>query len=228
MNRDGDLHRLLAQHGYTADALADKVGKSKGYIYGRLKLQALPKAARRALQHGQSNASVALLIAPVPNDKLQEQACEHILCGYNGHGPMSYREAADYVHRTYARQLSGAPFDTKDADLVPESGSCTKCPKRTGNNRDLFGEVSRGDPCTDPACFRAKKDEAWKTRQERAAASGHSGIPERKAERLFYNDGSLILSSGYVDLAQGLRSRSQAARVPAAARQGRSGADAGA
>jgi ParB family chromosome partitioning protein len=39
---------------------------------------------------------------------------------------------------------------------VPEAGSCAECPKRTGFNTLLFGEMSQRDQCTDAACLNHK------------------------------------------------------------------------
>src|ERR1700728_90957 len=53
--------------------------------------------------------------------------------------------------------LKLAPFDKRDAQLVPAAGSCVDCPKRTGHNKLLFADV-RQDACTDPNCYHAKVD----------------------------------------------------------------------
>ncbi len=53
--------------------------------------------------------------------------------------------------------LKDAPFDRKDADLVPSAGSCVDCPKRTGHNKLLFAGISdHADACSDPACWSVK------------------------------------------------------------------------
>jgi hypothetical protein len=54
-------------------------------------------------------------------------------------------------------QLKSAPFDIKDAELVAKAGACGPCPKRTGNQADLFGDVKSADVCTDPKCFDDKR-----------------------------------------------------------------------
>jgi ParB family transcriptional regulator, chromosome partitioning protein len=49
------------------------------------------------------------------------------------------------------------PFDKNDATLVPEAGSCADCPKRTGFNTLLFGDMgNRHDCCSDAGCFNHK------------------------------------------------------------------------
>jgi hypothetical protein len=36
--------------------------------------------------------------------------------------------------------LKDAPFDKRNAQLVPAAGSCVDCPKRTGHNKLLFAD----------------------------------------------------------------------------------------
>jgi ParB family chromosome partitioning protein len=53
--------------------------------------------------------------------------------------------------------LKQAPFNKRDAQLVPAAGSCVDCPKRTGNNKLLFVEWAENESqCTDPNCYSAK------------------------------------------------------------------------
>jgi ParB family chromosome partitioning protein len=54
--------------------------------------------------------------------------------------------------------LKDAPFDKRDAQLIPTAGSCADCPKRTGHNKLLFGDDlgRQGDRCTDPLCYQSK------------------------------------------------------------------------
>jgi hypothetical protein len=44
--------------------------------------------------------------------------------------------------------LKQAPFNKRDAQLVPAAGSCVDCPKRTGHNKLLFADVSIALPRT--------------------------------------------------------------------------------
>ncbi|MEO8989783.1 MAG: hypothetical protein ABI291_04840 [Acidobacteriaceae bacterium] len=53
--------------------------------------------------------------------------------------------------------LKQAPFNKRDAQLLPDAGICVECPKRTGNNKLLFADLSENESqCTDPACYSAK------------------------------------------------------------------------
>lgn len=159
-----DLHELAEAEGYealqklnhTAEAIADKVGKSKAYVYARMKLLALCKDARKAFYEGKLSASTALLLARIPNDKLQAQALKENTQD-RWDGPMSYRAAAEHIQNNYMLRLSDAGFKTEDPELVPAAGACGACPKRSGNQKELFGDVKGADICTDTVCFAAKR-----------------------------------------------------------------------
>jgi hypothetical protein len=113
---------------------------------------------------------------------------------------MSYRAALEHLQRTYMLQLSEAPFDVTDAALVAKAGACSTCPKRTGNQRELFGDVKSPDVCTDPICYREKKDALWKLQVAKAKEAGQKVMPEAEAKKLLQY-GRLEYGAAYVDLA---------------------------
>lgn len=147
--------RLMKEHKFTADECAEKVGKSRSYIYGRLKFCALADNVRTAFYEGKLNASTALLIARIPVHALQIKATSEII-SWNGSDTMSYRRALEHIQDRYMLELQSAPFSIRDAKLVPGAGACDACPKRTGNQPELFKDVDSADMCTDPDCFAAK------------------------------------------------------------------------
>ena len=157
---------MMRDHGYTAIQLAAEVHKSPEYIYGRVKLLACMPDVRRALASGRIPASVALLIARIPVDKLQLQCLQEVAVGeHNDYiKGMSARQAAAHIQQKYMLTLKRAPFDTKATvyylrkkDLQPLP-PCHECPKRTGATPELFRDVESPDTCTDPVCFAAKKE----------------------------------------------------------------------
>lgn len=147
---------LMKHHGYSADDVAAKVGKSRAYVYARLKLADLCDSARKAFFEGAINPSTALLIARIPVAKLQSQAVKEITQPRSGGETMSVRDAAQHIQAYYMLRLSEARFPRDDASLVPSAGACAACPKRTGAQPVLFEDVA-ADTCTDPTCFDAKR-----------------------------------------------------------------------
>jgi hypothetical protein len=176
---------LVNKHKYTIQQLADKVHKSKSYIAARLKLCALEKEARAAFFDEKLTAKTALLIARIPVKSLQTQAVKEILAPRHRNEAMSAREATEHIQRSYMLRLKEAPFKTTDESLHKKAGACTTCPKRTGNQPELFSDVDSADVCTDPQCF-GQKREAWATiRIAEAKAKGQKVIEGTPAQKIF-------------------------------------------
>lgn len=194
--------QLHEKHGYSIEDLAAKVGKSKGYVYARLKLGAMPDAAKEAFLNGKLNPSTALLVARIPDAGQAEKFAKEITTEqYKGAGLPGYRRALEIYQRDYMLRLAEAPFKTGDADLIPAAGACGPCPKRTGNNPDLFGDIQGKDLCTDVVCFRRKTDAAWEQTMVAAAAKGRKVLDAKESAKLFQY-GSLSYSTNvpYVTL----------------------------
>ena len=190
--------RLHLAHGYAIEDIAAKVNKSKAYVYGRMKLCELSEGGRQAMLKGELSASVALLVARIP-EKLQPDALKRIR-SYNGE-QLPYREAAQVVQRDFMLRLSEAPFKTDSEDLVEGLGPCSRCPKRTGSQPELFGDVRSPDVCTDPTCYRLKADASWKLRAATAKAAGRQVLSAEETKEVFrYGERNVSYSSDYTEL----------------------------
>ncbi len=192
--------RLNEGHGYSVEQIAAKLGKSKAYVYGRMALLRLAPSVQKLFLAGKLDASRALLVARIPVPELQEKAAIEITDEDEWTEPMGYREAVRLVQRDYSCHLKGAPFDPKKADLVPEAGPCTTCPKRTGNQRDLFGPVAgedRADVCTDPTCFAKKREAQFARKAAEVEAKGGRVLPMPKYQhQSSFGHGSEYVSPG--------------------------------
>jgi ParB/RepB/Spo0J family partition protein len=190
---------LHKDHGYAAEEIAAKIGKSKSHVFQRLKLCELGAAGRNAFLAGKLTAATALLVARIPDAKLQAEACKEITAqGYDGQ-PMSFRRAVDMVQREFMCKLDGAGFLTSDASLLPKAGPCSTCPKRTGVQAELFDDVKSGNTCTDPACFKAKLEAHWAKVKASAKEDGVKILSESEAKKVFkYDRDDPDYSSGFV------------------------------
>lgn len=191
---EAEGYEMLMQSGpngtrLTADEVAAKIGKSRSYVYARLKLLDLIPQARTAMHEGKIDASKGLLLARIPTPELQAEALKVLTrADYHGEPMMGYRQAAEYVQNHFMLRLHDARFSKKDADLLPSAGACSVCPKRTGANPDLFADVKSADVCTDPKCYQAK-DNAFAARQlEEAEARGQTIIQGKEARALMPNN----------------------------------------
>lgn len=138
----------------------------------------------------------ALLLARVPVEALQRQALKEILESGPAGEPMSNQQAARHLQARYMLHLAEASFPTQDGALVPAAGPCGSCPKRTGNQPELFQDVRGTDICTDPTCFQSKRA-AWAARQlATARAAGRTIIDGKAAQRIAPHGGQHL--DGYV------------------------------
>jgi ParB/RepB/Spo0J family partition protein len=176
--------RLMHAHepALTAEQIGQRIGKSRSYVYGRLKLLNLCLEGKLAMADGWLDASTALLLARMPSHKLQGDALGN-LKDWSGR-VLSHREASALLERQYMLKLSEAKFKITDATLVPSAGSCRQCPKRTGADPDLFADVKGADVCTDPACFKAKEHAHQEQSLKAARESGATIIEGREAKAL--------------------------------------------
>lgn len=166
------FQRLHAEHGYSVEDLAAKVGKSPSYVYGRIRLCALGAEARELFLGGHFQIAVALTLAQVSDPTMQADAARVITTPrYDGHA-WSTGEARGEIVRRYMLRLAAAPFDPSDATLVPRVGACLSCPSNTGCELALFPNEKTEAMCTDRACFDVKRDAAWERRKADAIASG--------------------------------------------------------
>lgn len=168
MDEAEGLDRLKVDHSTTT--LAAKIGKSVKTVYRRLQLMKLVEPAREAFRQNKLYEESAFMLSRVPR-ALQEKAlyeATHATEWKNGKnvvveldGPAHPDDVYKLLTTKFMLALgkdAKVPFDTKDEFLVPEAGACGPCAKRTGNAKDLFGDIEGDDTCTDPVCFRTKTD----------------------------------------------------------------------
>jgi ParB/RepB/Spo0J family partition protein len=182
---EAEGYDALMQHsGINADAVGAKIGKSRSYVYARLKLLDLSVECKQAMRDGKIDASRALLIARIPDGKLQLKALDYATkAEYNGEMP-SVRSLQSWLKANVMLKLEHAKFKITDARLVESAGSCTVCPKRTGANPDLFADVDGADICTDPECFHDKEAAHRASLVKMAQAKGMRMVEGQEAKEM--------------------------------------------
>jgi ParB family chromosome partitioning protein len=151
------FQQLLDIPGYDVATLVEKSGKSASHIYGRLSLlQLIPEVAEAFLQE-RITASHANLIARIPQES---QATAYEQCWRKDWNdkeahllPAKFLSA--WIQTNLYLALDDAPFDREDPTLNPTAGACSTCPRRSGYNTSLFGDVE-GDQCLDGTCYQTK------------------------------------------------------------------------
>lgn len=152
----------LEEPKYTVEQIAAKMGKSPAYVTTRLKLTDLAPVVVEAFYAEEIGVGHALLLAKLQPDQ-QEQALSACFKEVYSDGQkptrilLPVRNLQFWIETNIVLALKEAPFDRKDAQLVPTAGSCLDCPKRTGHNKLLFSDIGgKLDSCTDPTCYLSK------------------------------------------------------------------------
>jgi ParB/RepB/Spo0J family partition protein len=206
------FRELLALQTLTPEAIGALIGKSRAYVYARLKLLDLCPEARAALDTGALDASKALLISRISSAKLQQKALK-VITEQSWRGePMSYKRAFALLRENILINLATAPFPLEGATLfrfekvpgrrgheeaiaLPE---CAGCPCHSANDPELQRDLAPGARvCTDPACFEAKTA-AWSERVLKTASAAGTPIVEGDdAKQIAPRRDKLV---GFVDL----------------------------
>lgn len=204
------FHDMIAEDGHTPETIGERIGKSPSYVRARMKLLDLPVNGRKALKDGKLPLSHALsIVQRVHSPKLQDEAIAKALAGtrrWDGLtgketvDPMSHRDLLQMLRQQFMTELRLAPFDPKDAELVPAAGACVGCPKRTGNQPELFSDVKSPDVCTDTECFGKKKSAAWDRAAAAATRDGKKVLGDDATRRLFAGGTHVLSGASHVDL----------------------------
>jgi ParB/RepB/Spo0J family partition protein len=195
---EADGFQALVRRGRTVQEIAAKIGRTEGFVYGRLKLCDLTPVARKVFLEGKINPTIATMIARIPVKKLQDEAAAEFSRG------TSTDQAREYIQTHYMLRLASAPFSPGDALLHPEAGPCTTCQKNTGVQRELFADVTGPALCTDPSCFQVKVNVSWERQADQATRAGQRVLSPKENAKIFpYAHAASMPApgTGYVDLA---------------------------
>lgn len=155
--------RLMTDHGVTAELLMTQTGKSKSYIYGRLKLNALAPAVRQACADGLPT-DVALKIARIHPPSLQVKALAKMRNADDTW--LSVRQGLQVLDAMrHTIPLHSAIFDP--------ASICGSCQHRSDNDPDLLLALGT-DVCTYANCF---DDVTTATHDRRFTTHAAAGLP---------------------------------------------------
>lgn len=192
---------LQRDHGYTLEQIEAEIGLKRSSVCNLLALNKLHEPARKAFLNGDiEHKSIAMLVARIRDPKLQLQFLKEVTeTGWDG-TKLTYQGALELVQSDYMLELDAAPFPTDEDNLVKGCTSCKACPKRTGNDRDLFSDVKSPDVCTDPPCYKAKADAHAKRKAQEASKDGRTVIAGDDALKIKPHSYQTELQGGMVDL----------------------------
>lgn len=143
---------LLQKGKYTVQDVADRIDKSKDYVYRTLRLLDLPESAQQALIAGEINFGHARQLLRLPPKKVEEMLKD---VKKNGLNVRQLKSSIDYA---IGRDLTRVHFPLTEE--YAGCMACSKCPYNTANQQSLFDEAIEEGACTNSVCF-GKKEKAY-------------------------------------------------------------------
>lgn len=196
------LKALITEEGMAVADISAALARSPASVYRRLSLTHLCKKGRAEFLKGNLRTGVAELIARLGDMKAQAEAVSDLAGDWRGSGLATIKAARDHIEINYLRELDDAPFSTRRDDLIGDGrGACTHCPKRTGVNPSLFGDLQGKNVCTDGKCFGEKAQAAWAEKAKAHKAAGGVVLGKAETAEAFpYKGSALSHTSGFADL----------------------------
>lgn len=180
-----------------AKECAALVGRHESTIRRRLALTRLAPKIQKMLADGKIALVAAEAIAKLVDHKDQEavlaEASDEYSEAYQDIEGMDATKpdadrAAFITEKFIAdrmRRLGHAPFDTRDASLVPKAGACFTCPFRTGAEPLLFPDTAAGDRCTRSSCWDEKVGASAGRAMAEAKKAGYKVLGPDRCKGLF-------------------------------------------
>jgi len=151
---EAEAIRQLQTRYKTLDEVTLRLGKSKSFVYSRLKLLSLIPEIREMFIAEKFNLRQVLPIAELSADSQSSFYKEY--CRDWKEQERFNLPGLDNILSQYLYSLHQAPFNPKDKNLLPEVGSCTKCPFNSTATATLFPEEYQRGICRKGECFQRK------------------------------------------------------------------------
>jgi ParB/RepB/Spo0J family partition protein len=135
------------------EEIAARIGKSKAFVYSRLKLLSLIEPVQQMFLADKCSTVQAYEIATLSPDSQTEFFEQYCADWKEDDFEMP---DTDHTLRQFKYDLSNAPFDIKDKKLLPEAGACTGCPFNSATTSTLFPDQAKNSICNKKECYRSK------------------------------------------------------------------------
>jgi len=143
----------LQAAGKNVDEIAARLGKSKKFVYSRIKLSGLIVVIQDIFLADKLTIQQAFEIAAL-SEASQYELYESY-CTEWQEDDFAINNL-NYILNRYKYDLTRAPFDTDDQNLIADRGACTSCPFNSATLQSLFPEMAAKAICTNKGCYSSK------------------------------------------------------------------------
>lgn len=145
------IEKLFESNNREYAAVAAKIGKPERYVRRRhVLINLIPKFAKE-FSENRMTLGQAFTVARVP------AAAQEKVFAMKKSGHHTDWDFVGWATRNQFSELARAPWKLDDAELYPEAGACSVCPKQSNREVALFEEFGKKENrCTDLGCFDEK------------------------------------------------------------------------
>ena len=175
------IERLQSVY-HNMDEIAFRMGKTKAFVYRRLKLVSLIDGFRELFLANKCTSQQAYDIASLSMDSQTDFYNESCSDWQTENFEMS---DTAYVLDRFRYDLTEAPFDTKDPELIPAVGACNSCQFNSATRNSLFPDQANEAVCSNKVCYNKKclVNFSWKVNsilvEDKPEALLFQGSPDR-------------------------------------------------
>jgi len=144
----------MQKAGKKTDEISARLGKSKQFIYMRIKLLALIEPIQEIFLNDVINLQDAIEIARVSAES-QIEFFNSYCREWKKRRNFEINNLENKLDQ-FKYDLKEAPFNTKDKNLIPDAGACNVCESNTATLKTLFPEFAKQAICNNRACYHKK------------------------------------------------------------------------
>lgn len=144
----------MQQANKSIDEIAARLGKSKAFVYSRIRLLSLNDSFQEMFLSDVINIQEAFSIASLSTESQQDFF--ETVCSKWKKEKNFLLHNLEYAIDRFRYDLKEAPFNTKDKKLLPDIGACTGCNFNTASLKTLFPEYAKEAVCTNKECYHKK------------------------------------------------------------------------
>lgn len=140
--------------GKKIDEISARLGKSKQFIYTRIKLLTLIEPIQEMFLEDVINLQEAIEIASVSAES-QTEFFQSYCRDWKKRKNFQINNLENKLDE-FKYDLKKAPFNTKDKRLLPDAGACIGCESNTATIKSLFPELAKQSICNNRECYHKK------------------------------------------------------------------------
>ncbi len=143
----------MQKNGLSIDEISARLGKSKSFVYARLKWSELILPIQKMFLANVVPVKDVMSLSLLESGTQQEFFDKY--CSEWESETFEFSKVRNAISY-FKYDLIKACFDTKDKNLIEEAGACTRCPFNSATIKSLFPDLAQKAFCSHKVCYESK------------------------------------------------------------------------